>query len=315
MVNIQSIHPTMVNRKNLIQFLSDLLYQAIKVDHSPPPNNHPIILINAVKNIIGDDKVNPSTNLCEFSKSLIDSYPVRKDDEQIWKDVIAEGTRLSVFTDEVEKAVMEGDLDKAQVETARQIIASNNSPAILELLAELAIHNVDQLGLFTYHWLRSYHFYQNEKALWSYSMCMISELFKSTLEPISQEKRQTPRDFIPWIISPENIDSIPVFAAMLRLGDGDYVRTNSFNKAISKWLAELQLDQSQQVNISSFELENYVLSGGNYFIDLAVKIINRFPQSVSVNKIIQLEALRSIAKQSKPESFQQIANCLNFLVQ
>jgi len=41
MVNIQSIHPTMVNRKNLIQFLSDLLYQAIKVDHSPPPNNHP----------------------------------------------------------------------------------------------------------------------------------------------------------------------------------------------------------------------------------------------------------------------------------
>ncbi|MFQ6677786.1 MAG: hypothetical protein ACE5D0_05630 [Fidelibacterota bacterium] len=316
MVNIQSIHPQKVNSENLIQFLSDLCKQAVKIDYSHQPQNHPIILINAVKNIIGDDKMNPSNDLTEFCELIIHSFPTRKDDEKLWKNIIADGIGLSVFTDEIEHAVMTGDQDRAQVEIVRQIFASNYSSAILELLAELAIHNVNDLGLFTFHWLRSYHFHQDEKALWSYARCMISQIFKCKLLPLSENSPLIPERITHEIPSPNQMNIIPQYSALMRLWDGVYVRLHTFRKAIFKWMGEQHFKPETSNNRSSTaKLEQYLLNGGRYFIELSEEIIKKYPQVHSVNKIIQLEALRGIAKNSNPESFQRIANCLNFLIQ
>ncbi|MCH7762366.1 MAG: hypothetical protein IIB95_01320 [Candidatus Marinimicrobia bacterium] len=311
---MNSIQPDKVNGKELVQSLSDLFIQVVKIDHIDPPKEHPIILLNAVKNIIGDDRDNPSDDLYQFSKIIIDSFSTRKDDESLWENVKADGVGLTVFTDEVERAVMTGNRDDAEGETARQIMASNNSPAILELLAELAIHNVDDLGLFTFHWLRSYYFHQNEKELWSYARCIISEMFKCELVSISNESDLAPESLIHKMITPSHMKTIPLFSAMIRLWDGDYVRIKTFKNAISGWLNAQRFNRETTKNSSTDKLEKYHLHGGRYFIDIAESIVKNNPPNEAIHQIVHLEALRGIAKNAGPESFQQIANCINFIV-
>lgn len=310
---MNSIQPDKVNGKDMVQSLSDLFKQAVKIDHINPPKEHPIILLNAVKNIIGDDKDNPSSGLLEFSKSIIDSFPTRKDDELLWKNIIDEGVGLTVFTDEVEHAVMTGDRDCTEAETAKQIMASNNSHAILELLAELAIHNVDDLGLFTFHWLRSYFFQQDKNELWSYARCIISEMFKCELVSISNDADLSPETFIHKMLTPSQMNTIPLFSAIIRLWDGDYVRINAFKKVISSWLNTQRIDRKITENSSTDELEKYNLYGGRYFIDISESIVKNNPPNKAIRQIVQLEALRGIIKYTGPESFQQTANCINFI--
>lgn len=314
MASINSIQPDKVNGKDLVQSLSDLFKQAVKIDHINPPKEHPIILLNAVKNIIGDDIDNPSNDLYQFSKFIINSFPTRNDDESLWVKVKADGIGLTVFTDEIEHAVMTGDRDRAETETAKQIMASNNSHAILELLAELAIHNVDDLGLFTFHWIRSYYFHQDEKELWSYARCMILEIFKCDLVSVSDEADLNPETLIYQILTPDQLKTIPLFSAIMRLWEGDYVRINTYKNAISKWLNMQRINPVTNKNGSTDELEKYNLHGGRYFIDIAESIVKNNLPDEAINQIVQLEALRGIAKNVGSDSFQQIADCINFIV-
>ena len=53
---------------------------AVTIDYDGLSNTHPIIVLNALKNIIGDNRKQPSRILLDSMKKLIDKYPKRTDD-------------------------------------------------------------------------------------------------------------------------------------------------------------------------------------------------------------------------------------------
>ena len=61
------------------------------------PNSDSEGFLNAVKNIIGDDKENPSLKLLDISEKYINRFSVRNDDDQILKKVIKDGFGLTVI--------------------------------------------------------------------------------------------------------------------------------------------------------------------------------------------------------------------------
>ena len=48
---------------------------AVTIDYDGPSNKHPIIVLNALKNIIGDNREKRSKLLLDSMKKLIDKYP------------------------------------------------------------------------------------------------------------------------------------------------------------------------------------------------------------------------------------------------
>tara|TARA_B100000446_G_C10488806_1_gene318787 strand:+ start:70 stop:1017 length:948 start_codon:yes stop_codon:yes gene_type:complete len=298
--------------QGLVQGINSLITQAVKAEFDGQPKDHPLIVVNAVKNIIGDDRGNPSQNLLKLSKNYINQFSGRNDDDRILNNVIKTGFGLTVFVDEVEEALMSGNKEAAELETAKQLLASDKSPAMLELLAELAMHNITSLGLFTYHWLRSYQFLQDKEMLWAYARSMINEIFKGQLQQHTPVISQKPQDHLNAVISDKLHGLWPTFSAMDRLWDCDYIRIESYRKSISSWLEKQTFNKVEVAETDSTGLTNYINHSGRYFIDLAEDIIDNHKGDVAVIKIIELESLRGIAKTSTPESFPRISQCINF---
>ena len=60
-------------------------------------SEHPIIVLNSIKNIIGDNRKNPSKLLLDFAEEKANQYPLRDDDKEILQVVAKEGVGNSVF--------------------------------------------------------------------------------------------------------------------------------------------------------------------------------------------------------------------------
>ncbi len=313
MWNPQSISAANVDQQNLVGFLSNLFLNAVRIEHHHDAREHPIILLNALKNIIGDNKENPSEKLLTFAANYVDGFPQRTDDDVLLNRVRKDGVGLTVFTDEVEIAVMEGNTELAEIQSAKQILAANYSPATLELFAELALHAIDALGLFTFHWLRSYYFHQDQNAIWAYIRCMLAEMCKYDLEQNNNQPLQRPVDQIQSFMFNTDIDKVATFSALLRLDAEDYIRQEAFAVAISDWLNKQEHAENKFHDVPIKDIESYLNSGGSLFVTATEQLVAALDVKQAVKKIVQLEALRGIAKLSAPESFPAIANRINFL--
>ena len=68
-------------------------------------SEHPIIVLNSIKNIIGDNRKNPSKLLLDFAEKKANQYPLRDDDKEILQEVAKEGVGNSVFISDLEAHV------------------------------------------------------------------------------------------------------------------------------------------------------------------------------------------------------------------
>ena len=60
---------------------------AVTIDYDGPSNKHPIIVLTALKNIIGDNREKRSKLLLDSMKKLIDKYTKRTDDDIILNNI------------------------------------------------------------------------------------------------------------------------------------------------------------------------------------------------------------------------------------
>ena len=111
------------------------------------PSEHPIIYLNSIKNIIGDDKKTPSKILLDSLDKVSNSIPKREDDQKILNKVSKEGIGLTVFISDLEDACQVGNYKKMQYEAARLQSVSENGLSGLEVLIELGLQDLDYFGL------------------------------------------------------------------------------------------------------------------------------------------------------------------------
>jgi len=271
--------------------LATLLLQSATTVYNDDPIVHPVVCMNAVKNILGDVRDSPSEILLTYAGNYIAGLKQREKDRKVLEDMLEEGIGMTIFISDLEDACQQGNATQVQEEAARVYLVADGSPAILENLAELALQNVEGYGGFIYHCLRAFAFKPEKEHVWSFVQCILQTIKKQPLPEPHEGADNGFDDLQPVFLNCEQpIDWITV-AAVWRLWESEYTRLPGFKREISYWISNQNTTQNGNPDGSNPDnMVKFRKEGGNYFVKLAENIIQSKKQIVE--RLVALEALR-----------------------
>ena len=293
--------------------LATLLLQSATTVYNDDPIVHPVVCMNAVKNILGDVRDSPSEILLTYAGNYIAGLKQREKDRKVLEDMLEEGIGMTIFISDLEDACQQGNATQVQEEAARVYLVADGSPAILENLAELALQNVEGYGGFIYHCLRAFAFNPEKERIWSFVQCILQTIKK---QPLPEPHKGADNGFIdmqPVFLNCEQpIDWITV-AAVWRLWESEYTRLPGFKREISYWISNQNTTQNGNPDGSNPDnMVKFRKEGGNYFVKLAENIIQSKKQIVE--RLAALEALRFFVKKMPIDCLPIVSKKINFLM-
>ena len=293
--------------------LATLLLQSATTVYNDDPIVHPVVCMNAVKNILGDVRDSPSEILLTYAGNYIAGLKQREKDRKVLEDMSKESIGLTIFISDLEDACQQGDAAQVQEEAARFYLVADGSPAILENLAELALQNVEGYGGFIYHCLRAFAFKPEKEHVWSFVQCILQTIKKQPLPEPHEGADNGFDDLQPVFLNCEQpIDWITV-AAVWRLWESEYTRLPGFKREISYWISNQNTTQNGNPDGSNPDnMVKFRKEGGNYFVKLAENIIQSKKQIVE--RLAALEALRFFVKKMPIDCLPIVAKKINFLM-
>ena len=293
--------------------LATLLLQSATTVYNDDPIVHPVVCMNAVKNILGDVRDSPSEILLTYAGNYIAGLKQREKDRKVLEDMLEEGIGMTIFISDLEDACQQGNAAQVQEEAARVYLVADGSPAILENLAELALQNVEGYGGFIYHCLRAFAFNPEKEHVWSFVQCILQTIKKQPLPEPHEGADNGFDDLQPVFLNCEQpIDWITV-AAVWRLWESEYTRLPGFKREISYWISNQNTTQNGNPDGSNPDnMVKFRKEGGNYFVKLAENIIQSKNQVVE--RLAALEALRFFVKKMPIDCLPIVAKKINFLM-
>ena len=293
--------------------LATLLLQSATTVYNDDPIVHPVVCMNAVKNILGDVRDSPSEILLTYAGNYIAGLKQREKDRKVLEDMLEEGIGMTIFISDLEDACQQGNATQVQEEAARVYLVADGSPAILENLAELALQNVEGYGGFIYHCLRAFAFKPEKEHVWSFVQCILQTIKKQPLPEPHEGADNGFDDMQPVFLNCEQpIDWITV-AAVWRLWESEYTRLPGFKREISYWISNQNTTQNGNPDGSNPDnMVKFRKEGGNYFVKLAENIIQSKKQIVE--RLAALEALRFFVKKMPIDCLPIVAKKINFLM-
>jgi len=293
--------------------LATLLLQSASTIYNDTPIVHPVVCMNAIKNILGDVRDSPSDILLTYAGNYVAGLKSREKDQKVLDDMPEDGIGLSIFISDLEDACQQGDAVQVQEEAARVYLAADGSPAILEILAELALQNVEGNGGFIFHCLRAFAFNPEKERVWSFVQCILQTMKNQPLPEPNEGTNNGANDLVPIFLKCEQpIDWITV-AAVWRLWESEYMRLPGFKREISHWISNQNITQNG--NPDGTNPDNMVKfrnEGGNYFVKLAEDITQS--KGNIVERLIALEALRFFVKKMPIDCLPIVAKKIIFLM-
>jgi len=298
---------------SLEESLATLLLQSASTIYNDTPIVHPVVCMNAIKNILGDVRDSPSEILLTYAGNYIAGLKPREKDQKVLEDMPEDGIGLSIFISDLEDACQQGDAVQVQEEAARVYLAADGSPAILEILAELALQNVEGNGGFIFHCLRAFAFNPEKERVWSFVQCILQTMKNQPLPEPNEGTNNGPNDLVPIFLKCEKpIDWITV-AAVWRLWESEYMRLPGFKREISHWISNQNITQNGNPDGSNPDnMVKFRNEGGNYFVKLAEDITQS--KGNIVERLIALEALRFFVKKMPIDCLPIVSNKINFLM-
>ena len=293
--------------------LATLLLQSASAIYNDTPIVHPVVCMNSVKNILGDVRDKPSEILLTYAGNFIARLTSREKDRKVIKDLPHEEIGKTIFISDLEDACQHGDAAQVQEEAARVYLAADGSPAILEILAELALQNVEGNGGFIYHCLRAFAFKPEKERVWSFVQCILQTIKKQSLPKPNVGTNNRPNDLGTIFLNCEQpIDWITV-AAVWRLWESEYMRLPGFKREISYWINNQNTIKNENLDGSNPDyMVKFRNEGGNYFVKLAENIIQSKNQDVE--RLAALEAIRFFVKKMPIDCLPIVAKKINFLM-
>ena len=284
----------------LVKYLNTLLYYSVSINWKNNVKDHPIIVINAMKNIIADNIDKPSKILLNHGLDILIGKQVR-DDKKYLSDIEVSGPSTTVFVGSLEDAIQANDWEKAKILNAKIFLASDRSRAIIDTIADVGLQNIQSNALFIFHILRAFHFKQKKSQVWSYACCLINILESKSLPGPHSKKDIDPGKLIDSVLSNNDPELLLTFAAISRIWDDEYVRERSYKREISHWLYKNKSSiEKNNIDLSKIAI-NQNLDYDNY-INIAERIISQESSFDNISKrIVTLEALRYFAN-TKPNN-------------
>ena len=185
--SLEYLKTNLVEEK-LVSALHDLLFFSVLVD-SNHSSIHPVCIVNAIKNFISDDRLNPSIKLLSFVLEYLFQFDIRESDQSILDQSLKKGVVKTAFIGELEDACQNSQWGKAESLLAEIFLASDQSRGAFDAIAELALQNCPQNALFVYHILRAYQFQERKDDNWTFTCSLFNYIKKKKLpQPHSPEK-------------------------------------------------------------------------------------------------------------------------------
>ena len=298
---------------SLEESLATLLLQSASTIYNDTPIVHPVVCMNAIKNILGDVRDSPSEILLTYAGNYIAGLKPREKDQKVLEDMPEDGIGLSIFISDLEDACQQGDAVQVQEEAARVYLAADGSPAILEILAELALQNVEGNGGFIFHCLRAFAFKPEKERVWSFVQCILQTIKNQPLPEPNEGTNNGANDLVPIFLKCEKLIDWITVAAVWRLWESEYMRLPGFKREISHWISNQNITQNGNPDGSNPDnMIKFRKEGGNYFVKLAENIIQSKNQVVE--RLAVLEALRFFVKKMPIDCLPIVAKKINFLM-
>ena len=282
---------------NLIIILRDLIFLSVSIKVHNKEKIHPVIIINIVKNIIGDNREKPSKTLLIFCVNYLLQFDLRSNDKKVLKSAIKDGIGKTAFIGDLEDAYQDSAWANAQKTTAIFFLSSDKSRGTFDALAEIALQNIKKNGLFIFHLMRAYNFQEMKDDNWAFTRCLMSYLIGNKLPEPHSKTKLSPKDIKNKILL--NGD-IVLFSAMERLWECDYVRIEGYQREISHWCSHEV--HSSFNNIKLKPLNWIFKEGKNRFIEYAedlVKCTNKEELQIK-NSLILIESFRAMLNKLSP---------------
>ena len=282
---------------NLIIILRDLIFLSVSIKVHNKEKIHPVIIVNIIKNIIGDNRAKPSKTLLIFCVNYLLQFDLRSNDKKVLKSAIKDGIGKTAFIGDLEDAYQDSAWANAQKTTAIFFLSSDNSRGTFDALAEIALQNIKKNGLFIFHLMRAYNFQEMKDDNWAFTRCLMSYLIGNKLPEPHSKTKLSPKDIKNEILL--NGD-IVLFSAMERLWECDYVRIESYRREISHWCSHEVHNSFNNIKLKPL---NWVFKEGkNRFIEYAedlVKCTNKEELQIK-NSLILIESFRAMLNKLSP---------------
>ena len=294
----QKFYSQNISGAELVQILNDLLFCSVSVKQSTIKDLHPVCVLNSIKNLIGDDRENPSKPLLEFSLDYLCSFEFRDDDQTQLDEVVRDGIGLTAFLGDLEDACQQGEWEDLQKLTAKTFMASDRSRGTMDAFAELALQDCEKSAIFIFHLLRAYQFQEVKEDNWAFTKCILEWMRVKPLPEPHDQTDSSPSDVHDLMIESGDLS---LLGAVSRLWEGDYVRIRGYQREISHWCSQAFFTT---LNIKP-SLNHWLLKDKKRkFIHEAETIVkSQKSQSEKANALVILEAVRSLLKTASPTQF------------
>ena len=286
---LKSLESALDGGNSLVQYLNDLLFTATCVKWRRLPCDHPLIVLNSLKNIIGEDRDSPSKTLLNFGLELLTDQSLRKNDALILEEATRSGVGLTIFVGDLEDALQDGKWNESK-------LASDRSRSVIDTLAAMALQNTERNGTFIFHLLRSFHFQELKEDIWTYACSLLSVIAQQRLPKPHKHKTINPEKLLGSILMTDKPALWVTYSSVWRLWNGEYVRLKNYHREISNWLSGLVLDEYNSSELYQESLLQKEENGSDTrFIDLAESIILQDKPALERGReIVILESLRGV---------------------
>ena len=302
-----------MSESTLENTLSQYLLDTASCIYNGESMHHPIIVANALKNILGDVRSNPSKKILEFLDQHNQSYNKRSKDNIYLKNIDKKEIGLTVFISDLEDACQNGDIVNTQKHLSRIYLASDGSPVILQNLAELALQDIKEYGTFIYHCLRAFAFAPEKERVWIFLQCIIQTLFNKRLPIPHPNVNIDELDINKYFLNSNDSKELNTLSAAWRLLESEYTRLPGFKREISFWANQCNTVKQIDIKEKNPENLNYYLDNQNdYFVKLAEDIIQS--DEDIIDRIITLESLRYFTKKINIDYLPVIAYKIHLLM-
>ena len=284
-----------MTESQLENILSKHLKKGASCIHDGDSMYHPIIVTNAIKNILGDVRSNPSKYILNFIDDHSQSLKMRIEDKKYLNKINKKEIGLTVFISDLEDACQNGDINTTQKHLSRLYLASDGSPAILQNLAELALQDIDEYGTFIYHCLRAFAFEPEKDRVWVFLQCIIRTLLNKGLPRPHSGVNINVLDINKYFLSINDSKGMNTLCSVWRLLESEYTRLPGFKREISFWINQYNISNTIDIEEKNPDNLNYYIENkSDYFVKLTEDIIQ---SNVHINeRITTLESLRYFTK-------------------
>ena len=232
--------------------LKDLLINAVKVEFEGKPQDHPVVVVNCLKNIISDDRESDHSNLLNSINNWLKTYPVFVDPDAIITEVRKNATGEPVFVSDLAEAVQRGDKEEALSLGAKLHLSAQSPTLIQEAMTEIFLQDPDNYGPFCYHWLRANHFIASDKLIWPVSYSGFQFVGMTELPgPAYPSELPDFQSLLREYALKDDLNTLIILASLIRVLEHEYVRTPKFSHEVSYWM---HIKMQDLDNVDSKEL-------------------------------------------------------------